>query len=84
MNAWYSYEKLRIHPPPRPRSVLPLSSFSEIYYLLTIYSCRVFNSILREYREKYGAGEAYVIEDVVPDDLQQKVDDVIAGTAVEG
>ena len=37
---------------------------------------------MKEDREKYSTGEAYVIEDVVPDELQQKVDEVIAGTVV--
>ena len=43
--------------------------------------CRAFNEILKLDRAKYGADEDYVIGDTVPDDWQQRVDDVVGGIA---
>ncbi|KAF9470071.1 hypothetical protein BDN70DRAFT_89778, partial [Pholiota conissans] len=42
---------------------------------------RAFRDILNTDRSTYGAGEDYEIGDVIPNDWQQKVDDVIAGAA---
>jgi hypothetical protein len=41
--------------------------------------CRAFNHILKDDRAKYGADKEYVIGDTVPDEWQQRVDDVVAG-----
>ncbi|CAA7262374.1 unnamed protein product [Cyclocybe aegerita] len=41
--------------------------------------CRAFNEILKIDRATYGVAEEYVIGDTVPDEWQQRVDDVVAG-----
>ena len=48
------------------------------YYIYTI-SYRAFNDILKKDRVLYGADEDYVIGDVIPDDWQQRVDNVVGG-----
>ncbi|CAA7263726.1 unnamed protein product [Cyclocybe aegerita] len=42
-------------------------------------TARAFNEILKIDRATYGAAEEYVIGDTVPDEWQQRVDDVVAG-----
>ena len=59
--------------------VCPLFS-SEYIFTST---CRAFNEILKTDRTTFGADDDYVIGDVVPDELQQRVDAVVAGTAYE-
>lgn len=49
--------------------------------MLMSYTCRAFNQILNTDRATYGAGDDYVIADLVADEWQQRVDDVISGTA---
>jgi hypothetical protein len=61
--------------------VYPLIS-SEYIYIFTI-TCRAFNEILKTDRTTFGADDDYVIGDVIPDELQQRVDAVVAGTAYE-
>jgi hypothetical protein len=40
----------------------------------------VFNKILKEDRALYGHEDDYVIGDIVPDEWQQRVDDVVGGS----
>ena len=47
----------------------------------TLILCRAFNEILRTDHATYGADEDYVIGDTVADEWQQRVDDVVAGSA---
>jgi hypothetical protein len=51
-------------------------------YIFT-FTCRAFNEILKNDQTTFGADNDYVIGDVVPDELQQRVDAVVAGTAYE-
>jgi len=46
-------------------------------------TAKAFNEILKTDRTTFGADDDYVIGDVVPDELQQRVDAVVAGTAYE-
>jgi hypothetical protein len=56
-----------------------LSSLLNIY--ISTITCRAFNEILKTDRTTFGADDDYVIGDVVPDELQQRVDAVVAGTS---
>ena len=58
-----------------------LSSLLNIY--ISTITCRAFNEILKTDRTTFGADDDYVIGDVIPDELQQRVDAVVAGTAYE-
>ncbi len=49
-----------------------------------ILICRAFNDILKTDRARYGASEDYVINDVIADEWQQRVDNVVGGTDVTG
>lgn len=40
---------------------------------------RAFSLILKNDRELYGADDVYEIKDTAPDELQQRVDDVVSG-----
>ena len=46
-------------------------------YLYLLY--RGFTEILKKDRTQYGAGEDYVIGDVIADEWQQRVDNVVGG-----
>ena len=48
--------------------------------LLTILY-RAFNQVLKADRINFGVGEQYEIADNTADEWQQRVDDVVAGTA---
>lgn len=48
--------------------------------IVCLYVCRAFNDLLKTDRIQYGAGEDYAIGDTVPDEWQQRVDSVVAGT----
>lgn len=45
---------------------------------------RAFNDLLKTDRAQFGVGEDYVIGDTIPDELQQRVDSVVGGTAHAG
>ena len=49
--------------------------------LRAFIQCREFNKILKEDRATYGTAEDYEIADTVVDEWQQRVDDVVGGTA---
>jgi len=59
--------------------VYPLFSSEYIF----TFTCRAFNEILETDRTTFGADDDYDIGDVVPDELQQRVDAAVAGTAYE-
>ncbi|KAF8950771.1 hypothetical protein BDZ97DRAFT_1686722, partial [Flammula alnicola] len=43
---------------------------------------KAFNAILKADRQLYGADEDYEIKDTLPDEFQQRVDDVVSGNVV--
>lgn len=54
--------------------LLVVSSKTDLHY-----SFRAFKAILQVDRAKYGADEDYEIDNVVGNELQQRVDDVVSG-----
>lgn len=45
---------------------------------------RAFTDLLKTDRTQYGAGEDYVIGDMIADEWQQRIDNVVAGIAQAG
>jgi len=59
--------------------VYPLFSSEYIF----TFTCRAFDEILKTDQTTFGADDDYDIGDVVPDELQQRVDAAVARTAYE-
>lgn len=57
--------------------MLSLELSNDHIYLYLLY--RGFTEILKKDRAQYGAGENYVIGDVIADEWQQRVDNVVGG-----
>jgi hypothetical protein len=58
-----------------------INSSTPLYHNILIYHHRAFQEILKADRGKYGGEDNYDIGDAVADEWQQRVDDVVAGTA---
>jgi len=62
---------------------LPEQHMKSNHHTGLTFTFRAFNEILKTDRTTFGADDDYVIGDVVPDELQQRVDAVVARTAYE-
>jgi hypothetical protein len=68
-------------PEPQPRKLRSINALFCISDPMLICQRRAFNKILSTDRARFGAEDDYAIGDNVADDFQQRVDDVVAGTA---